>query len=85
MTPFSIINMNEDLKVLERDINFELAKVDRWLVANRLTLNIKKKKYMLISKKKVDFSFFSIKINEIELEICNTYKYFGVYFDKNLN
>jgi len=76
---------HEDLKILERDVNFELAKVYRWLVANRLTLNIIKSKYMLISKKKVNFSSFSIKINEIELERCNTYKYLGVYFDKDLN
>lgn len=43
---------HEDVQILEREVNFEIAKVYRWLVANRLTLNIKKSKYMLISKKK---------------------------------
>ena len=40
---------------------------------------------MLITKKKVNVSNFSIKINETELVNCDSYKYLGVYFDKDLN
>ncbi len=76
---------HDDINVLEREVNPELDTVYRWLVANQLTLNIKKSKYMIISRKKIDFSSFSIKINETKLEKCDTYKYLGVYFDKDLN
>ena len=43
---------NEDLKALETEVNLELDKVWAWLFCNKLTLiNIKKSKYMIISKK----------------------------------
>ena len=40
---------------------------------------------MIITKKKVSSSDFSIKIEDKELEPCDWYKYLGVYFDKDLN
>ena len=43
---------NEDIKVLEAEVNSELDKVWNWLCSNKLTLNIKKSKFMIISKKK---------------------------------
>ena len=76
---------HENIKELERDANIELKKVCDWLTANRLTLNVKKSKFMIITKKRVDTSNFSIRINNAELEVCDSYKYLGVYFDKNLN
>ena len=76
---------HEDIKVLEREVNLELKKVYQWLVSNRLTLNISKSKYMLVSKRKNALGEFTIKINNTALEKCETYKYLGVHFDKNLN
>ena len=40
---------NENVKALEDEVNYELDKVHIWLASNRLTLNIKKSKYMIIS------------------------------------
>ena len=40
---------------------------------------------MLLTKKKIDFSKFTIKLNDTELENCDSYKYLGVFFDKDLN
>ena len=76
---------HEDIKVLESEVNLELKKVYHWLISNRLTLNISKSKYMLVSKKKTGIADFAIKINNVALEKCETYKYLGVHFDKNLN
>ena len=68
---------------LESEVNNELSKVYQWLGSNKLTLNISKSKFMLVTKKKkLDIS---IKIDNEELEQCNTYKYLGVMFDKDLS
>ena len=40
---------------------------------------------MLITKKRINLSNFSVNLNGTELEECDNYKYLGVYFDKNLN
>ena len=36
---------------LETHLNFELDKIYRWLVANRLTLNVSKTEYMIIGSR----------------------------------
>ena len=75
---------NENVKLLESEINQELEKVYNWMCSNRLTLNISKSKSMIITKKR-NVEPLSIKINNTELEQCNSYKYLGVIFDKDLN
>ena len=37
---------NDNLELLENEVNFELKKVFIWLASNKLTLNIKKSKFM---------------------------------------
>jgi len=76
---------HENLDTLKNHVNLELEKVYDWLKSNRLTLNISKSKFMLITKKRINLSNFSVNLNGTELEECDNYKYLGVYFDKNLN
>ena len=80
-----LCHQHSDLKILEKEVNTELAKVYEWLASNRLTLNISKSKFMLISKKRIDLSNFSLKINDTQLEKCDSYKYLGVHIDKDLS
>ena len=75
---------NKDLKLLEDEVNLELKKVYDWMCSNRLTLNITKSKCMIVTKKR-KVEPISIKINNIDLEQCTSYKYLGVLFDKDLN
>ena len=44
---------NDDFRLLEEQVNLELEKVCKWLVSNKLTLNIGKSKFMIITRKKV--------------------------------
>ena len=76
---------NSNLKLLKHDVNIEINKVYRWLVSNKLTLNILKSKFMIISNKKCINDDFSVCINGSPLEKCDQYKYLGVVIDKNLN
>ena len=76
---------SNDLSHLEEIVNDELDIVYKWLVSNRLTLNVKKSKFIIFSKKSVPPSLVKIMIDGTELEMCETYKYLGVNFDKNLD
>ena len=75
---------DRSFNALESNVNFELEKVYSWLVSNKLTLNINKSKYMIVSKKKV-IPQLKICLNGSELEKCESYKYLGVYIDSKLN
>ena len=75
---------NSNTSLLEDDVNRELSKVYNWMRSNRLTLNIQKSKCMIITKRKTVLPL-TIKLNNVELEQCSSYKYLGVIFDKDLN
>ena len=68
----------------ERNVNIELGKVFTWLVSNKLTLNISKSKFMIISKRRVTPDL-RICLNNTPLQICDNYKYLGVFFDNKLD
>ena len=75
---------SEDFAALENEVNVELDKVFVWLASNKLTLNIDKCKFMIISNKR-EIPKFSVKLDGISLKSCEAYKYLGVFIDKNLN
>ena len=64
--------------------NIELDKVADWLLANKLTLNVKKSKFMIISQKH-NIPPVSLTIKENGLEKCSSYKYLGIFLDQELN
>jgi len=78
-----LCSQNDDIKLLENEANNELQKVFSWLASNKLTLNIKKSKFMIISKRK-KLQPITVKINNENLEKCDSYKYLGVFIDKDL-
>ena len=63
---------NKNFSLLEAEINRELDNVANWLLSNKLTLNICKSKYMLISRKR-QIPPMSIEIKSTNLEQCNSY------------
>ena len=76
---------NTNFNELESDVNLEIQKVHKWLESNKLTLNISKSQFMIISNSKNIPRNFSVSINEESLTRCRSYKYLGVIFDENLN
>ena len=61
-------------------MNRELVGVDKWLKTNRLSLNVSKTSYMIISNKK---NVLDIKIRETILTKVSTVKFLGVTIDEN--
>ena len=71
--------------------NIELSKIEDWFKANKLTLNAAKTKYILFKKEKEDVNITSLKLDNKDMERVETgyknesFKFLGVYLDKNLN
>ena len=62
-------------------VNMELVGVDNWLKAHRLSLNISKTSYMIISNQK---NAIEIKIRDSILTKISTVKFLGVTLDETL-
>ena len=89
---------NSDIQLLENEVNSELKNVFKWLASNKLTLNVSKSKFMIVTNKKRFPPNFSISLNgecvnaiaaetghKPQLDQCDSYKYLGVYIDKKLS
>ena len=77
----SHININ----FLQSRVQQEMMKVSKWMISNKLTLNYKKSCYMLISKKPLNDSNFSVLINQNLIEKSECVKYLGEQFDNELS
>ena len=75
-----------DLKIIEKICNEELEKVSKWLIANKLSLNISKSNMVLFrcKNRKLERSI-SIKIDNELINEKNSTKYLGIYIDKTLS
>ena len=76
---------NKNMKALENEVNFELGKVFVWLASNKLTLNMSKSKFMILTNARKNVHEISVKINRTPLEKCTKYKYLGIVIDEKLN
>lgn len=66
-------------------INVEVAKVSDWLIANKLSLNVTKTKYMLFHKKNKKIpTNIELKIQNKILEQVDTFNFLGLDFDKEM-
>ena len=50
----NLILVNKNHKVLEKEVNAELSKIDNWMQINELTINHKKIEFMVITTKKIN-------------------------------
>ena len=78
----------EDPCVLEHKMNYDMNLIQSWLSANKLTLNVKKTKYMLIGsqfKLSQINSDFTVKVNNTPLERVIKHKSLEVHIDESLN
>ena len=70
---------------LEKHVNIELDKIQRWLDVNKLSLNVSKTKYIIISPKLRERYKFQIKLKEHLLCQTETHKYLGIVIDEKLS
>jgi len=72
-----------DVGELEQTVNSELVKVDLWLKANRLSLNISKTLYMLITDRKINN--VSVGVGGQMIERAERAKFLGITIDERLS
>ena len=77
-----IMKHNNAVKMQE-NVNSAIKHIEKWMEANKLTINYTKSEYMIITNKKLKHKF-EIKINNICLTEADSVKYLGVFIDKNL-
>lgn len=67
-------------------LNEDLSRVNSWLNANKLKLNVAKTKYMVINnRKKSDMDDICVSIAGSEIDQVSVYKYLGMMIDNRLN
>ena len=76
-------NLDEQPQIINQ-MNFELERVDRWLCANKIKININKTKYLLFSLRRINYSI-KIKIGSGSIQRADSTKFLGVYLDEQLN
>ena len=80
-TLFSKGNNLDDLIDLT---NNELVKIDKWVCANKLSLNINKTALSICSTKAVT-DVRRVKIRNVEINLVNNFKFLGIIIDSNLS
>jgi len=76
----------EDPYVLEHEMNYDMDLIQSWLTANKLTLNVKKTKYMLIGSKFKSSQIhndFTVKVHNTPLDGVAKHKTLGVHIDES--
>ena len=86
----SLYFKSRDLSQLNEALNEDLARLDAWLISNKLSLNVAKTQSMLAStkaeRKALDKSYQNprVKSNGTELEVVSKVKYLGVLLNNSL-
>ena len=87
----SLCYQSPDLTRLNEAINCDLRKLDNWLQGNKLSLNVAKTHFMLVTTKQKHRILtgqnqdLKLKIRDNELEVVNKTKYLGLHIDCSLD
>ena len=87
----NLLYADENLKSLESTVNAQIFRVYNWLIANKLSLNIKKSNFVILRPRQkklnhqVNLKVFDHHNNSyISLKCKNYVKYLGVLIDENI-
>ena len=75
---------NFDSNNIEREINYKLEKVNLWLKANKLSLNVKRTKCVFFHKRKT-LPHINLPINDVIIENVSKLNYLGIMIDEHLS
>ena len=80
------LSMSIECKLAVENINSELSKISDWLSVNKLSLNVKKTKYMVFHhrNKKIP-AVINLRINSIAIERVANFNFLGLMVNENLS
>ena len=72
---------HKNINILQSNLSIDIPKISSWLIANQLSLNVNKTKFLYFgkSKQKLEINIQRSKINQTD-----SIKYLGVYLDDKL-
>ena len=68
----------------EVTINIELSKISEWLSSNKLSLNIKKTKFMFFHTPQRRVNYPVLKLNDVNIERVSQFNFLGVVINSTL-
>ena len=75
----------DDLLGIAQVFNTELENIFNWLKVNKLSLNVKKTHYMILTSKRTSQPHHVIKIEGHKIDEVQNTKFVGVYLDNKIN
>ncbi len=72
---------------IKQSLKEDLSHLKQWFNYNKLTLNVKKTKFMQFSssQKKAVFSDIQLRLNDKHIECVSVFKYLGLWLDETLS
>ena len=80
----SVFMSDANINKLMVNFNNELCKLSRWLVVNRLILNVKKTQCMIFTNKKINYDNIIIEMNGTKINVATSINFLGVIVDYKL-
>ena len=82
----NVLISGKNLEQLQEKLNNELKNIETWLIANKLSLNVGKTKYIIFTSKRRIYNARHIKlyINDTQLERVQSTKFLGLVIDSHL-
>ena len=77
-------NQNDMIRLTETKINAELAKIDEWLKINKLSLNLKKSKYMVFKKTSITNINLTLTIDKVVIDRVDYFNFLGLTIDSQM-
>ena len=92
---FQMVNYADDTTLLSNISSFssvlsggsvgaELERVNDWLLANKMCINVKKTKLMYFSPRSKQINFPDVSLNGVVVEVVEDFNYLGIVLDKHL-
>ena len=69
---------------ISKNLNLELIKVADWLKLNKLSINIKKSKFMVFHMPQKQVNIPNIEIENFKIEFADEFKFLGLTIHKHL-
>ena len=78
---------NASIERVSEQINIELSNIQEWLNINKLSLNVKKTKFMIFHhyQRNINNIIPTLKINSETIENVSEFKFLGLTIDEHLN
>ena len=82
----NLLNISDDYKTLQNNVNRDLISLNEWLLANKISLNKEKTELIYFHKVRSQIPIdLKIKMNGKRLFHTKKIKYLGIYIDESLS